>query len=117
MREMLAALAKYRPDQKPDVYLGGGWAIARSVHALLERAVASGDLSRAGIMRASDSLGTVSFGGIQGDYRYGPAASREPPRATHIFRVNPAVPNGLEVERANFTTPAAQKFTFEKRQR
>jgi len=117
MRAMLTAQAKHRPEQKPDVYFIGGWVIGRSVHALLENAAASGDLSRAGIMRAAEAIGDVSFDGLLGNYRYGPAASREPSRASTIFRINPAKPVGLEVVKAGFSSPAAQKYVFEKRNR
>jgi ABC-type branched-subunit amino acid transport system substrate-binding protein len=114
MSELRAAQAKYRPDQKPDPYFVGGWILANAMHQLLEKAVALGDLSRQGIMNASDSLGTVSVGGLIGDYRYGPAGTREPPRASTIFRIDPGVPTGLATLQSGVLSDAAKKYQFVK---
>jgi hypothetical protein len=81
------------------------------VAALLEQAVASGELGRDGVLKALESMGTVSAGGW-GTYQYGPVATREPPRANTIFRVNPAAPFGLEVEARNVEQPAAVTCRF-----
>jgi hypothetical protein len=37
----------------------------------------------------------VSFDGLTGDYTYGPADEREPPRTSTIFEVDPSKPFGL----------------------
>jgi hypothetical protein len=65
-------------------------------------------------MGASDSLGAVSVGGLTGDYRYGPAESREPPRASTVFKIDPAVPTGLAVLQAGVLSDAAKSFPFVK---
>jgi ABC-type branched-subunit amino acid transport system substrate-binding protein len=112
MRGMLQAIAAHRPDQKPDVYFVVGYYSGRAVHALLEKAVALGDLSRGGLLRALEQMGRVSFDGLSGDYDYGPAASRSPPRVNTIFRINPDKPFGWEVLKAGVTSPAAQAYSF-----
>lgn len=117
MRDLLAATAKYKPDQKPDLYFSAGWVAAQASNALLEKAAELGDFSRAGMLRASEALGVVSFHGTMGDYTYGPAEQREPPRVTTIFRVDPGVPGGLAVERGGFLTPAAQSFSIVRKAR
>lgn len=117
MQEMMDAAARYRPEQKPDIYFAVGYTMGVGVEALLARAVELDDLSRAGILRASETLGLVSFGGLAGDYRYGPAADREPPRSTTIFRVDPEAPIGLRALNSGYVTPAAQAFVFRKRSR
>ena len=114
MREMLTARQKYHPDQKPDVYYTAGWIIGYLTHQTLERAVANGDLSRAGLLKAVEQLGTLNFDGLMSPYTYGPAAQREPSRVSAIFRINPAKPVAMELMKPGFGSPAAQKLTFDK---
>src|SRR4051812_28086404 len=45
MKQMLADIAKYKPNQKPDLYFAFGYAQALTVSKLLEKAVELGDLS------------------------------------------------------------------------
>lgn len=117
MREMLAALARFAPDQKPDLFASAGWTIGYLVHQTLERAVASGDLTRAGLVRAVEGLGTLTFDGLLSAYTYGATSAREPARSSNIFRINPAKPVGMELVKANFEAPAAAKFPFERKAR
>jgi ABC-type branched-subunit amino acid transport system substrate-binding protein len=112
MREMLAAIKQYRPDQKPDLYFVAGWNIGQLTHQTLERAVANGDLSRAGMLRAVQQLGAVTFDGLIGTYTYGSVDQREPVRASAIFRINPSKPVALELIAPHFESPIARKFTF-----
>jgi ABC-type branched-subunit amino acid transport system substrate-binding protein len=114
MTKMVADAGKYAPDQEPDYYFAFGYNQARAMTAVLEKAVELGDLSRAGILRASSELGTVGFDGLTGDYRYGPAADRNPPRSSTIFGVDPAKPFGLKKVKYNFTSDAAKEFEFKK---
>lgn len=111
-RELLAAMGKYAPQQQPDFYFSAGYVLAYSLHALMEQAVRSGDLSRGGFMRALTSLGTTSSDGLLGDYTYGAVGERNPPRTGTIFRVEPGAPLGLAVERAGVTSAAAQSYVF-----
>ena len=69
------------------------------------------DLTRTGVLTALEAMGPVSNGGW-GEYRYGPIATREPPRANTIFRINPTAPFGLEVEAQSVSVPAAQAYQF-----
>lgn len=112
MTDMLARLTKYAPTQAPDYYFSFGYYQARAVTQILEKAVALGDLSHAGILAAMDQVGTLTFDGLAGDYKYGAAADRDPPRASTLFKINPAKPIGLEKVKYNFTSDAAKKFTF-----
>jgi hypothetical protein len=112
MRRMLTDIAAHLPGQPPDMYFAAGYAHAVAVEALLQEAIAGGDLSRAGILAAQHRLGTVDFQGLLGNYTYGPPERRNPPRTTSIFRVNPAIPGALEVVRATFTTKPGAEFSF-----
>ena len=114
MKTMVADATKYAPDQEPDYYFAFGYNQARAVASVLEKAVELGDLSRAGILKASNELGTVRFDGLTGDYEYGPAESRNPPRSSTIFAVDPTKPFGLKKVKYNFTSDAAKEIKFEK---
>ncbi len=110
MKEMIEDVAKFRPDQKPDSYFTFGYAQMKAVVALLEKAVELGDLSREGVLDASEKLGTVEFGGLFGDYGYGKVADRQPPKASTVYKVSATVPGGLEAVKKNFLSDAAKKF-------
>jgi ABC-type branched-subunit amino acid transport system substrate-binding protein len=114
MKDMVERAKKYAPNQEPDYYFAFGYNQAHAMAALLEKAVQRGDLSKPGLLAASKELGTVSFDGLTGDYVYGAAESRNPPRTSTIFKVDPAKPFGLGVVKYNFTTPEAEAYTFEK---
>jgi hypothetical protein len=114
MRQMLADVAVHSPDQPPDMYFQAGYAHAKAVAALLEEAIAGGDLSRAGVLAAQHRLGEVDFGGLFGNYTYGPPERRDPPRTATIFRVNPAVPGALEVTKPRFASKPAIDFSFDR---
>ena len=112
MRRLLADIKAHRPAQEPDYYFSFGYNQARAMTALLEQAVELGDLSREGLLRASAELGTVSFGGLLGDYRYGPADKRQPPRQSTIFAVDPSKPVGLARVEYQYESPIAAEIEF-----
>jgi ABC-type branched-subunit amino acid transport system substrate-binding protein len=112
MKQMLSDTEQFAKGQQPDSYYLFGYVQAKAVTALLEKAVELGDLSKEGILKANEQLGTVEFGGLLGDYAYGPAAERNPPRVTTIFKPNAKKPFGLEALKVNFTSDAAKSFEF-----
>ena len=112
MAELLDAVRQHAPNQKPDFYFVAGYTMARSVHAVLERAAEAGDLSREGLAKGLVALDTVGFGGLMGTYRYGPIARREPPRENTVFAVDPARPGGVSVVARDFGSPIARSFQF-----
>jgi ABC-type branched-subunit amino acid transport system substrate-binding protein len=114
MKQMVASATKYAPDQPPDYYFAFGYNQAHAMTAVLEKAVELGDLSRAGILKASAELGKVGFDGLAGDYVYGPAATRNPPRSSTVFAVDPSKPFGLKTVKYNFSSDAAKEFEFKK---
>ena len=79
---------------------------------MLEKAVSLGDLSRLGILNAMNKIDKLTFDGLSGDYKYGPAKDRVPPVQSSIFKINPAKPIGIEKVKINFTSDTAKKFTF-----
>jgi ABC-type branched-subunit amino acid transport system substrate-binding protein len=113
MAKMLADVQRYAPSQEPDTYFQFGYAQAWAMDQILERAVKNGDLSKAGITKASNQVGTLKFEGLGGDYKYGKSAKdRNPPRATTIAKPAPGQPNGLQIVESNYTADAAKKLKF-----
>jgi ABC-type branched-subunit amino acid transport system substrate-binding protein len=97
MKEHMADIQKYAPE-----YLGNvnpatewGWAQAKTVVALLEKAVSLGDLSRDGIKKAMGQLGKVPLGGMYPEWTYGTPSQRVPPTQAFIMKVDIATPGGL----------------------
>jgi ABC-type branched-subunit amino acid transport system substrate-binding protein len=114
MKQMLADVAKYKPDQKPDLYFAFGYAQALTVAKLLDQAVELGDLSHAGIKKALTKLGTVDTLGLAGTYKYGPPEERVPPEQTTIFAVDSSVPGALKALKVNYESKTVKSFTFPK---
>ena len=108
--ELVRIKAAYAPALPPDPWFTVGFAQAEAVTQVLEKAVALGDLSRAGILRASQAVGTVSFGGVAGAYTYGKPADRRPPTTTGISAVDPTRPTGLKVSVASVHASYADAF-------
>jgi ABC-type branched-subunit amino acid transport system substrate-binding protein len=114
-KTMLAAQAAYAPNQPADFYYYAAYIMAFPIREMLERAVASGDLTRAGLRAASTALGSVDSDGLVSPYAYGAVEARNPPRTATIFRVNAADPLGLEVAAQGVSMPAAESYTFTRR--
>jgi ABC-type branched-subunit amino acid transport system substrate-binding protein len=114
MSGMVDAATKYAPDQEPDYYFAFGYNQGHAMTAVLEKAVELGDLSHEGVMKASAALGKVEFDGLMGDYEYGPADKRNPPRSTTIFAVDPSKPFGLKTVKYDVSSDAAKEYEFEK---
>jgi len=112
--DLVSRVEEFKPDQDPDYYFSFGYLQGVAMTALLEKAVELGDLSREGLMRASEELGTVSFDGLSGDYQYGPAEERNPSRMSTIYEVDPEKPFGLGTLEYQYESEAAQSYEFEK---
>jgi ABC-type branched-subunit amino acid transport system substrate-binding protein len=113
MKQLIADQKQYAPDQKPDYYFTGGYVGGWGMDQILEQAVKNGDLSKAGIKKAVNQVGTLKFGGLFGDYKYGSSASaRNPSRASTISKIVAGQPIGLEIVGANYASDAAKKVKF-----
>ncbi len=97
MKQHMADLRKYAPEQigVPNPATEWGYAQAQTVVALLEKAVANGDLSRAGIQKAMANLGTVPLGGMYPEWNYGAPGTRVAPSASIIYRADENARGGL----------------------
>jgi ABC-type branched-subunit amino acid transport system substrate-binding protein len=114
MKDLIARVKEFKPDQEPDYYFSFGYLQGIAMTALLEKAVELGDLSREGLLTASEQLGTVSFDGLSGDYRYGPAEERNPSRMSTIYEVQPDKPFGLGTLEYQYESDAAKSYEFQK---
>ncbi|HEY7567763.1 MAG TPA: ABC transporter substrate-binding protein [Gemmatimonadaceae bacterium] len=112
MATMVADMAKYKPQQKPDFFFEFGYMQGRAIHAVLEKAVALGDLSRAGVLRAMAEVGVVTMDGLSDDYGYGAPANRQPARSSGVFKVNPRLPYGVELVKGRIKSATAASFDF-----
>lgn len=111
MATFIGRQQQYAPNQKPDPYFVFGYLQGQALYQILQKAVKNGDLSRAGILKASNQVGTLKFDGLTGDYKYGKsAADRNPPRITALFKVDPAQPVGLALVAPPAASAAAKKY-------
>lgn len=115
MKQMVADVKKFDPKQAPDYYFAFGYVQAEAMAEVLEKAVEKGDLSHKGVLDASKELGTVSFGGLFGDYQYGAADARKPPSASTIFEVDTKKPYALGALEKNYVSDAVDQFEYKAR--
>ena len=88
-------------DGDPNTFHLSGYFQQIAVHALLEKAVERGDLSREGILAARAQLGEVELDGLADNYVYGtPGDDQRPASANRIFVFDPAAPPNLLSELA-----------------
>jgi ABC-type branched-subunit amino acid transport system substrate-binding protein len=113
MQEFLDRQAEFAPDQTPDPYFIFGYLQGQAMAQVLEKAVKSGDLSRAGVLKAVSQIKKLTFDGLDEDYKYGPAAKRNPPRATAVLAVDPAGVVGLAILGPQAASTAAEKYKIE----
>jgi len=115
MRDLIARKKQY-PPRKPieagDFYFTFGYIQARTVTTVLERAVADGDLSKAGILKAIGEVDAVKLDGLGQDYVYGDVATRSPGRESSMFAVDADEPFGLKALETNFSSDAAKEYEF-----
>ena len=79
--------AAFGSDAEINSFHLAGYVQSIAVHALLEKAVELGDLSRAGLAVAMEQLGTVDFHAlVGGNYVYGLPANRVPTSGVRIFQ-------------------------------
>jgi ABC-type branched-subunit amino acid transport system substrate-binding protein len=116
MQELIAAKEEFKPKVKVedgDLYFAFGYNQGRAVTAVLEQAVENGDLSHEGVLEAIEEVGTISFDGIVGDYEYGPIDERSPSRQSSVFAIKASGPFGLDPLETNFSSDAAESFSFD----
>jgi ABC-type branched-subunit amino acid transport system substrate-binding protein len=94
MRQLVADHTRYSAKLPPSIYYTLAYAQGEVEAALLRKAIQSGDLTRAGILKAKQNLGTVNLGGIAPNVSYAPQPG-PPTRKSLITRIDPTVPGFL----------------------
>jgi ABC-type branched-subunit amino acid transport system substrate-binding protein len=111
MAQFLADTKRFAPSQIPDYYFMYGYAQAKVETAILRKAIANGDLTRAGILDAKLHLGTVDLGGLMPPVDYTPALGPSS-RMSEISKVSSSTPGFLKAFRGFFTGEAAKSMEF-----
>jgi len=112
MKELIENHAKFGKDQPPDYYFIFGYTQARVVHQILEKAVEQGDLTRAGVVKAFESLKNVNMGGLLNPISYGSECKdKVPATGSTIWKIDPAQPISL-ASVATVDSPAVKQFPF-----
>jgi ABC-type branched-subunit amino acid transport system substrate-binding protein len=111
MAKFLADRRAFAPSQIPDYYFMYGYSQARMEEAVLRKAIASGDLTRAGILNAKLHLGKVDFGGLMPPVDSTPALGPAS-RMTGISHVSSTTPGFLKGFRGFFMGEAARSMQF-----
>jgi ABC-type branched-subunit amino acid transport system substrate-binding protein len=113
MKEMLDNIQKYAPDLVPDGFFQFGYSQAKVVHAILKKAIEQRDLTRAGTLKAFESLKNVDLGGLFPAVTYGSNPNqRVPSRASRAFKIDVTAPTGLVGITDLFIGEAAKKSQF-----
>jgi hypothetical protein len=113
MQEMLNDIQKYAPGQQPDYFFQAGYTLAKVDYAILKKAADSKDLSRTGLVKAFNSIGTVNLGGLLPPLVYGSSPNeRVPSRDNRVFAIDPTQPGDVKPITGDFTGSAADISQF-----
>jgi ABC-type branched-subunit amino acid transport system substrate-binding protein len=106
MKAVLAAHKKYSRTQTPSIYFTWAYAQTNVLAAILKKAIKNGDLSRQGIFRARQEVGTINTGGLTPTVHYYKKAGLPPSSQTILNRVVPGVIGFLKPVASGLTSPA-----------
>lgn len=91
-------------------FVSAGWVEQYPLKAVLEAAVAAGDITRAGVVAAANSLGEVDFEGMVetvADYSGNPIIT-----SSVVNAVDPTAPDGVTLLAGPFTGPTAAAHDY-----
>jgi ABC-type branched-subunit amino acid transport system substrate-binding protein len=90
MAQLLSDHKRYSAKLPPSIYYTLAYAQGQVQAAILRKAIQNGNLTRDGILKAKQSLGTVDLGGIAPNVSYSPQPG-PPTRKSLITRIDPSV--------------------------
>jgi ABC-type branched-subunit amino acid transport system substrate-binding protein len=108
---MRAAFEANRAGATPDLGYVAGWTMSYNMKAVLEQAIANGDLSRAGILAAVQQV-TVDYEGMLPPKTFAGDPNDTVERGAVIHRVDPTAPDGLMIVAPFFVGPTAGDYDF-----
>lgn len=108
--KMRAALGAAGVD--PNDFFVSGWVSQYGLKATLEAALASGDLTHAGIAAAARSLTSVDYEGMMPARSFGGDPATEFPREGVVSAFNPDSSTGFSVVQDFFVGPTAAAYDF-----
>ena len=88
MQEMIEAMRQYRPGAPFDDAYVAGWILGYAATAILEQAIASADLTRAGVLEAAGQT-TVDFKGLAPNHTWSGDPNSNIMRSTYLLEVSP----------------------------
>ena len=94
----------------PNTFNLSGYFQSIAIKALLEKAVANGDLSREGMQAALADLGEVDTEGLADNYVYGTPENRIPAQGSRIYRFDVDAPPNLLTELAFVESPITADY-------
>ncbi|MFG2100222.1 ABC transporter substrate-binding protein [Micromonospora echinaurantiaca] len=110
------ALREALPGVTPNDGYTSGWVWSYPMKAALTKAVADGDLTRAGLLKAVKSLTSVDYEGMlpatAGNYAAG--ANEGAVRVTAVYKPDKASPTGVSQVRELFTGPTAGGYNLDR---
>ncbi|MFI5490218.1 ABC transporter substrate-binding protein [Micromonospora echinaurantiaca] len=110
------ALREALPGVTPNDGYTSGWVWSYPMKAALAKAVADGDLTRAGLLKAVKSLTSVDYEGMlpatAGNYAAG--ANEGAVRVTAVYKPDKASPTGVSQVRELFTGPTAGGYNLDR---
>ncbi|MBV9230893.1 MAG: ABC transporter substrate-binding protein [Chloroflexi bacterium] len=113
MKAMLADVAKYAPDQKPDGFFQFGYTESKITYAILKKALDNGDITRDGLFKAFESIKNLDLGGLLPAVNYGSTPDeRVPARDNIVYQIDPSQPTSLKPLSDDFTGSAAKQSKF-----
>lgn len=85
---MMSAMTNAFPDRRPSDAFIVGWNAAVAMRSVLASAIASGNLTRPGVVEAANSIDQVTFGGSAPDQSYAGIPDEFVTRQSAIFKPN-----------------------------
>lgn len=102
------------PPRGPNGAYSAGWTWQYPIKALLEAAIATGDLTRANVAAIAATLDGVDYGGILPARDYSGAAEDNAVRSTWIMQADAEALDGLtNISEGAFTSPLVEAYPFE----
>ena len=124
MADMIATIRKSKPRAPASDAYVLGWTEAQITEAILRKAAALGDLTRAGVLKAAFELDRVDFGGLAPPQTWKGDPNAYVVRETYVFKPKLALykegvigegHTGGELLRGPFASPITQSYDFNKR--